>query len=705
MALYDIYTRSTLDPIPLAMKAIQSIGKPCILTASAQSNRNAIPQLDREAVEKKVKLVLGKGMIVNGFGDPDGPRECLRSLLSQIARTYGFPLHTSSTLQSKGPLLRPESAEAASHRPASFDLSIRSEIEQQCTISSDSFDRASSPLPKYIAAAADAGLQHASSDHRERRNSEPFSPRTFHADAGSLCGSDRGSPGASDELNSDTMKALPSHVLELATFEELVARVCFRDDPRKDAEFDFNFLVFYRFFASPLRLLNALISVYDTASSDDDVIDINVLPDRVLQFLSQWITTHPGDFADESTHNRLEEFLVPFGQSSVFFSVAEQIRMASGKVAKDDDNAWSLPDAISASDCTPAVRSDSVLSLNSQCTSPTSLDAKLIFEAHTTLTVEAMGPSHTHTNSVDQSSIPYNITYQAQRQSALLDPSSRVPFAKVQWRQILATPDNVIAREMTCIDWIMFNAIQPRDMVRHITVSTGERARFRELPNVTRMIEHFNHVAYWTTNLILFRDKPKHRALALEKLILVARKLRELNNYNSLGAIVAGIHGTAVHRLTATRHLVSTDVQKNFMKLELLMSTQKVHSAYRLAWANSNGPRIPFLPLHRRDLVVAEQGNKTWVTIDENEDAKDKRINWNKFSILGSMLRDLHEAQSTPYGGLASNEGIKKLILDIEIIKDDEKLYDRSLALEASGGSSSSTSTARRRLQPWIERY
>jgi hypothetical protein len=92
----------------------------------------------------------------------------------------------------------------------------------------------------------------------------------------------------------------------------------------------------------------------------------------------------------------------------------------------------------------------------------------------------------------------------------------------------------------------------------------------------------------------------------------ISQKLRQLNNYNSLGAIVAGINGTAVHRLVQTRELLSPQAQKDFMRLEILMGTQKSHFAYRLAWENTTGEKIPFLPLHRRDLVSAEAGNKTF---------------------------------------------------------------------------------------------
>jgi hypothetical protein len=146
----------------------------------------------------------------------------------------------------------------------------------------------------------------------------------------------------------------------------------------------------------------------------------------------------------------------------------------------------------------------------------------------------------------------------------------------------------------------------------------------------------------------------------------ISQKLRQLNNYNSLGAIVAGINGTAVHRLVQTRELLSPQAQKDFMRLEILMGTQKSHFAYRLAWENTTGEKIPFLPLHRRDLVSAEAGNKTFT-----EDGQGK-INWKKFEVMGDVVIGVQKSQGTPYPSIPRNLEVQKLVLESRFSKDDE---------------------------------
>lgn len=97
------------------------------------------------------------------------------------------------------------------------------------------------------------------------------------------------------------------------------------------------------------------------------------------------------------------------------------------------------------------------------------------------------------------------------------------------------------------------------------------------------------------------------------------------------------------------------------------MGSQKSHSAYRLAWTNTPTQRIPFLPLHLRDLVLAEQGNRTYVAGAEGE-----RINWKKFEIMGEVIVDIQKSQDVPYPTMNKNEEVQRLILDGRFCEDED---------------------------------
>ena len=102
------------------------------------------------------------------------------------------------------------------------------------------------------------------------------------------------------------------------------------------------------------------------------------------------------------------------------------------------------------------------------------------------------------------------------------------------------------------------------------------------------------------------------------------------------------------------------------MQLIILMSTQRSHSTYRLAWQNSPPDRIPFLPLHRRDLVAAKVGNSTFA-----DEAK-TRINWKKFEVMGEVVLDIRSSQRTPFSYKNKSEETLRLVLETQLSENEE---------------------------------
>ena len=253
----------------------------------------------------------------------------------------------------------------------------------------------------------------------------------------------------------------------------------------------------------------------------------------------------------------------------------------------------------------------------------------------------------------------------AREESKQLRPNPHIRLNKVQWHAFMDTPIDDLAREITRIDWMMYSSIRPRDFVRHVTLSERKRASRRN-DNISQMVRQFNHLALFVSGMILLRDKPKHRARALEKFMDLAWKVRQLNNYNSLGAIVAGVNGHEITRLGATRELIPAEKHKQFMRLSILMGISRSHAAYRMAWDNSFAERIPFLPLLRQDLTMAASANPTFLGTN---------INWKKFDIMGeaivSVQRSLEQPYSFPARGASSDQTIR-LILETRILDEPE---------------------------------
>ncbi|KAL4963840.1 putative Ras guanyl-nucleotide exchange factor RasGEF [Aspergillus stella-maris] len=490
------------------------------------------------------------------------------------------------------------------------------------------------------------------------------------------------------------------------TFDELVDRLVAQPMSKQDSKFASIFLCLYRKFAAPATLLNALINRFER-NEKNTTDQLTRIADqlRLLNVIAQWVSEYAGDLAYHTTRKRIVDFVATLERSHFYMFAAKEIGSFLEVNVEDDDVGWAFKDGEVESIEGPETFLDSsardspsmYLGGFSYTNEPdeeeqeeeedpiynmSALDlSEGIHDQPSKLSASLTNPSSTEKpGTIPNQSFTFLSIDSAQKEADGLQLMGRLPLTKMVWRQLMEIPDEDFANELTRIDWIMFNTFRPRDLVRHVSISGPDKDKIQSLKHVNRMIKQFNHLAFFVASIILLRDKPKHRARALEKFMNVAQKLRRLNNYNSLGAVIAGINGTPVHRLTQTRELVPAQAQKAFMRLVILMGTQKSHFAYRLAWDNSFSERIPFLPLHRRDLVSAEEGNRTF--IGDNR----MRINWKKFEVMGEVVLGIQRSQKTPYPHLHRYDDVARLILDTKLSGDDEELYTRSMQVEPSAG-------------------
>lgn len=445
------------------------------------------------------------------------------------------------------------------------------------------------------------------------------------------------------------------------TFEELVDRLLAPRLSRVDNNFSDMFLCLYRKFAAPGELFSAILVRLEKVRGDESAhyLTKTATQLRIIEVVAKWVSLYPGDFARPTTRRNLEDFIKHLSTEPIFAIAAQQMRRNLHlNVIEDDDTGWANSDN-SVDEIASKILSKEMSELSVSIST-------LQFDGEFDGATGGSGNSSMDRGSRIGSQFPFNSFEEYGREAMLLEPSDHLPMNKFRYHIFMDISDHEIADELTRIDWTMFSSIRVRDFVRHVSLSATQKDKCKSLQNVNRMINHFNHIAKWVANMILLRDKAKHRAQMLEKFMNIALKLRQLNNYNGLAAVLAGLNGTAIHRLAQTRALVPAEVQKRFARLVILMGTQKSHFAYRLAWENSPLPRIPFIPLHRRDLVSAEEGSKTFVG------PSDDRINWKKFEVLGEVLLPIMKSQGTAYPNLSRHDTAGDLILGCCMPMDDE---------------------------------
>jgi len=688
ITMYDVTNPESLPMIPDLLNIVSKAHLPFTLLAWKCDQHPAHRSLDPADIDKKAKQFVGDFRTFQSSETAtDTQRECIAFL-------------TRAIIAAKRP--RSQASTARRRANSSAVRSIHTDMWKK-------HERASSEISvRFKSGSADGkGHRYRPSDANKTFFSAEESPGYDSQD--------------SDDQDSDAGQSIisvkPSDENGY-TFEQLVDRLLAQPMSKNDTKFVSIFLALYRRFATPGQLLDAILKRFDACGKSKDLPLMRTIAQlRYLAVLHQWVAHYPGDFAYPATRKLIRKFASSLASSSIYLVAATEILRDLEWVTDDDDTDWACSDRQRAqNDQIPAFHHNVLdedsddgdfsrdIGEMSMSTDQMSLARSSILTGGSRSTAGSMGSCHPLITLVEKN----------ERLARQLEPNPIKPISKVQWHQLVTETDEAIARELTRIDWIMFSSVRPRDLIRHVSLNAEEKKKCKNLENVTRMTEHFNHVAYLVTNYILLRDKPKHRAVMLEKWMKVARQLRRLNNYNSLGAVIAGIKGTAVHRLISTRDLVPQSTTHDFLKLDILMGPQKSHFAYRLAWDNSSGERIPYIPLHRRDLVSASEGNSTFIgdkkktdsalaphpgvsvfqSAAGNRDSKEappggvigkERINWRKFEIMGEVIVGVQRAQGTPYPNLPKSEEVRNLILDVKISKDEDELYERSTHLEAPG--------------------
>ncbi|KAK4985856.1 hypothetical protein LTR66_008054 [Elasticomyces elasticus] len=658
VTMYDVNNKESLALIPEMLNAISKAALPCVLVSNKCDIDPADRQVNPVLIEEKAKsFVRDLGIMQASEASPESHKKCVSNLLRVIlcgsAVSPNPPSHLGPGRASPENSQSPLSKE---HAPPRRDSSLSR-------------------------TGSEAGLQ--TPEHSpENDTHQSFLNLEESPSEGSP---EEDAPSSDSEKEHDNTSEAPSDERGYS-LDNLIDRLLAQPMSKADTKFVAMFLALYRKFAPPGQLLEAIVGRFDGLDRDDQAEMLTIVSKlRYLSVMEQWAGTYPGDFAHPRTRQQMRNFVSRLTPIRIFSIAAKNMGADLDVVVDDDDADWAYCDR---------TRDRSATFLTMSSTASTLLDdppdRELLDDpGSTTVRDSTSSAPTTHTidtirsmssSSGSSSSTVLNTAETAQQQAQRLIPIPRTTVTKVQWHALMDQPDELIARELTRIDWIMFSSIRPRDLVRHVSLTAAQKAACKSLVNVNRMIEHFNHVAFWASNYILLRDKPKHRALMLEKMMRIARKSRELNNYNALGALIAGVKRTAVHRLQATSELIPQAVGRDWLKLDILMGTQRSHFAYRLAWDNSSTERIPYLFLHLRDLFSAEEGNRTFV-------GRDGRINWKKFEVMGEVIVGIQKAQGQPYAPVTPNNEVKALVLEGKLVKDDDELYERSIQLEPAAGA------------------
>jgi hypothetical protein len=186
-----------------------------------------------------------------------------------------------------------------------------------------------------------------------------------------------------------------------------------------------------------------------------------------------------------------------------------------------------------------------------------------------------------------------------------------------------------IAEQLTLLNHNLINRIHPVEYVLYYFPGDA-RKPVDVAPNLEAAIRRFDAESYWVAAEILFPRKSRERAALVAKFIRVAGHCLELGNFFSLFSILGALCFPEISRLKSVWEKVPEKVKRKQSNLELVMNPSRNMKAYRDRLRSFDTvARVPFLPLHLKDLVFANEAGKTWRKL---------RVNFEKMILVARCV-------------------------------------------------------------------
>eukprot|EP00339_Tiarina_fusa_P009922 CAMPEP_0117039822 /NCGR_PEP_ID=MMETSP0472-20121206/27916_1 /TAXON_ID=693140 ORGANISM="Tiarina fusus, Strain LIS" /NCGR_SAMPLE_ID=MMETSP0472 /ASSEMBLY_ACC=CAM_ASM_000603 /LENGTH=442 /DNA_ID=CAMNT_0004750403 /DNA_START=436 /DNA_END=1760 /DNA_ORIENTATION=+ len=204
------------------------------------------------------------------------------------------------------------------------------------------------------------------------------------------------------------------------------------------------------------------------------------------------------------------------------------------------------------------------------------------------------------------------------------------PFLPRNIKESTLTIDDIeeleIARQLTLQSFAIYKKIRATEFFK----GAWSKDKYKHLaPNILALIEQYNQVSSMFASIIVSVDTVRARAKTVQKVINIASKLLELNNFHLVSAIVSGINNSAIGRLKFTHARISRRHKQTLQELESVVSMEGAFKNFREALASAAPPCIPFMGAYLTDLIFIADGNP---------DKIENRINFVKHKFVYNVV-------------------------------------------------------------------
>jgi hypothetical protein len=240
-----------------------------------------------------------------------------------------------------------------------------------------------------------------------------------------------------------------------------------------------------------------------------------------------------------------------------------------------------------------------------------------------------------------------------------------------------------LARQLTIKGMTIFCSILPEELLaQEWTKKSGSTA-----VNVRAMSTLATDLSMLVADTILFYDDAKKRAITIKHWIKVAQKCLELNNYDTLMAIICSLQSSTIIRLKRTWDMVSQKRKDMLKGLQAIVTTEMNSSVLRRRLQGHVPPCLPFVGMYLTDLTFAELAPATRQLPGAGGSEGIPVINFGKHAQTAKIIGEVQRFQ-IPYRLTEvqeMQEWLQAQIVRVKSSPDNENVqqyYRKSLLLE-----------------------
>lgn len=202
--------------------------------------------------------------------------------------------------------------------------------------------------------------------------------------------------------------------------------------------------------------------------------------------------------------------------------------------------------------------------------------------------------------------------------------------------------DLEVARQLTILESRIYCAITPVELVGQ---EFSKKMGVSLATNVKAMSAASTDIAGWVADSILSETEQKKRTQVLKHWIKVGERCAQINNFNSLMAIMCALNSSTISRLKRTWDGLTRSQRTSLDHLRSITDHQRNYAVYRSKVRQSNLPCLPFLGLYLTDLVFIDEGNPSH---RPSKNTTRSLINFDKHSKTAKIITEFQHTQM-PY--------------------------------------------------------